>query len=321
MKLPQFGVFSPYTMMLYSESTGEPVLNLLKRAFVLFDKLIFIPLGLGSMGDIDELISKDLYLSQVTGASERELKYISDAILIDKDIFENTDDFHRNLYEREEDDLWGGDATEKYISWVEKYIDNKYSQSDDLQEKWELKKFYVANISLDIKMIKIINSRFDICSGLLSEVHEAAAIATYGLKTGNPERIVKTLSDLNMFDFASLSWSDLIKLKNDRFLCDFRSFIADWTLKYSEHQDTSSFEVLLSRFIQDAQFDFIEKKQPNLTKTILSGIGGNIPVPTIVNPISVYSSIESALKEHDLQKKFGWLFFVQRSRKKSIVEP
>ena len=147
---------------------------------------------------------------------------------------------------------------------------------------------------------------------MITELHEKAVLETLSQKTATtPEQVSTVLGDLLSIDFGSLSWSEVFTLRKSGFANDYRDRVAEWALA---HQD-SDIDLLtssLNTFIRDSVFELIGDTEPNLRETILSGIGGNLPSPIIVNPISMFSAARDAKKAHSLKSKYGWLYFVQR---------
>jgi len=316
MKLPEYGVFSPTTLMIFSSVTGEPAMNLLKRALILFDKLVFFPVGLGDITQKDHFLSKEFVISRYANATRRELKYICPNILLDRDLFQDDEKIYEEIYSNDKNDLWGGQNTDKYIKFVDDLVEKQSEDDMGMHDKWEEKKFYVANINFEFKLFKVMNKYFEQCSGFFTELHEAAALATFGNIESNPEKTLRILTDINIFDFASLHWKDIFTLRKDQFAQDFRSFIAEWSELYRDNPTEESFQGKISAFIENSNYDFIEKNTPKISRTILSGIASNIPLPLPVNPIGILNALKTTKDEIELKNKFGWLFFIQRARGK-----
>ncbi len=313
MDIPELGVFSPFTLELYLNVTGESPNRFLKRASVIFERLLLFPLGLGDMGGPHELISKERYLSAFTKDCSTDLNNLCKIVILDKDLIDNVESIYEELNTHEDCDLWMGTEGDKYIKFIENYVNMSVGQND-LIENWEAQKRLIGNIDADCKLFKVIQRNFGECSGLFTELHEGALLYTLSERIGNLANVVTTLSNLSTFDFGDLSWADIFNLRKSEFVKEFRHRLAQWALDYAASPDSVSFQRELTTFITEAKFDLIGDTAPKTRETVLSGIGGNIPFPFLVNPIGVYSSIQSIRHAHTLKNKYGWLFFIQRAR-------
>jgi len=148
----------------------------------------------------------------------------------------------------------------------------------------------------------------------VTELHERAVLETLSLKSpSSPEQISTVVGNLLSFDFGALSWADIFELRKSGFADDYRSRVADWVLAHQE-SNIEDITKALESFIRDSVFNLIGETEPNVRETVLSGIGGNLPSPIVINPISMFSAIRDAKKAHSLKSKYGWLYFVQRGR-------
>ena len=312
--LPPYGVFTQPALMMYEHCTGEYSQAYLKRALILFEHLVFIPSGLGDMGGPDQVISKRQWLSRLAARDEPEaLDALEALVLLDRDLVDDVDGFRSSLVDSGPDDLWSGTQSDRFISFVDEFVD----ADEAIDDKLEMKKFFVANIDYDYRLFRLIARDFSECTALLSEIHEQAVLATYGTGTPNPETVVRTLGDLNTFDFAQLPWQDIFRLRQSGFADDFRNKIAEWSVSYAQADDHAAFQRSLKQLIEDAKFQLIGAVEPNVREAVLSGIGGNLPSPIGVNPIGLFGSAKDVAKQTRLKKTFGWLFFIQRCRKEA----
>lgn len=317
MKLPEFGVFSTETLLLHSLATGEDGTRFLKRAAILFEKLLLVPLELFPVDirlQVHHLFTKEYYLSWLSPEDPPLRKEFLSLFLLVTDLVSDPKEFYEKLHQPSSDDLVGGEQTEKYLSWFLKAY-RQLTHSEDPYAIESIPENLVHQIAIDCKLFKIINRDFDCCSGLFSEYHEVAILATLSTKVKNPYEVATIVSDLNTFDFANLSWRDIFALRKNGFVDEFRSKIAEWVVERSSAADSESFVDKLNSFIEEAKFRLIGDTAPALRKTVLAGIGGNLLSPFGINPISVYSAIEAVKREHDLKKKFGWLYFIERARR------
>jgi hypothetical protein len=310
--IPTHGVFTQPTLMMHTHRTGELSEAYLKRALILFDHLVFIPLGLGNMGGPNEVISKRQWITRLAARNELSaVDRLEEVILLDRDLVKDVEAFQSSLMDSDSGDLWTGTQSDRFIAFVERLVND----DDTIHDKLEMKKFFIGNINYDYRLFRIILRDFDRCTALLSEIHEQAVLTTYGKGTPNPESIIRRVGNLNTFDFAQLSWLNIFRLRESGFVTDFRKKVSEWVISYGMSDDVSAFEQTLARMVDDAKYELIGETEPNVRAAVLSGIGGNLPSPIGVNPISLFGSIRESVRQHRLKKKFGWLFFIQRCRK------
>lgn len=312
--LPSYGIFTQNLLMVHTHFTGELSQAYLKRALLLFDRLVFIPIGLGDMGGSDELISKRRWLNRCSGCNDAPvLDTLEKLVLLDRDMVEDVETFRASLWEPDANDLWTGTQSDKFISFSSELVD----KDDGVDDKLEMKKFIIGGIDFDYRLFRIINRDFEECTALLTEIHEKAVLATYGDRHSNPDTIIRQIGDLNTFDFAALNWQDIFRLRESGFVTDFRKKVAEWALSFRTADNADDFQNSIANMMEDAKFELIGKVVPNMRQTILGGIGGNLPSPIGVNPISLFSSLKNTVEQHRLKKEFGWLFFIQRCRKET----
>ena len=108
---------------------------------------------------------------------------------------------------------------------------------------------------------------------------------------------------LGLPDVGQLSWSDVFRLRRSRYWADFRDRMAT-----VPDDDVSSASLLL-----DEMWEFIRRTQPSLTRTIATGVLGNLPVGP-VNPLGVMQVITEAEKAAALRQDFGWIYFLLHAR-------
>ncbi len=314
--LPEIGVFSPYTLMLHSQVTGENSAQFIKRALILFEKLLIIPTGI-SIGKNDAILTKEKYLFFIDRYSPFcSSKEFHDLFLLDSDLFEDTDKIYEKIWNNEDDDLWSGTHGDTFVDFVSNYVENVAGKDASISEQWGMKKMFIGNISHDIKTLSWVMKTSNKLSGLFSDIHEQAIRATIGSRAPFYNKIVQTTGEINYFDFSQLTWENIMELRKSEFLKIFRNKIIEWTNEYSKEEKPEKYSANLKIFIEDAKFKFIDINSPQTRQSILTGICGNLPSPIIINPISLLSSISDAKKAITLKKDYGWLVFIQRAYSK-----
>lgn len=314
--LPKYGIFSPYTIMLHQNATGEHPKDFIKKALILFDKLLLIPSGLGDIGATNAIITKEEYLSHIDinhpFCSSKEFQKM---FLLDRDFFQDTEKLHKEIHYNKEDDLWMGPQGDIYVDWVRQYVDKVSDKDISAGDKLEMEKMFIGNISYDYKMLSYTMKLSNDFSGLFSELHEQALRATLNSGIKANDKVIKSTGNINYFDFANLSWESIIELRNSEFTKNFRIKIIELAEKYSNEDNPDQFSNDLTDYIEDSKFDFIGKKIPKTRQSILTGIGSNLPSPILINPIGVASSISDINKNKKIKNEFGWLIFIQKTRK------
>ena len=320
MERKKFGVFTPYSLNSYSETNTDSPVNFLKRNAILFENLVIVPQGIGPL-DGTGIFTKESYLNALSKEQITDKKEFSKLFLTIDD-FVNSEEKRRAFYmpQNPETSMWTGGNSAQYIQFVKEYVQKKngYDKPDiqSREHKKELE-YYIGTVSMDFQILTESSIAFPNFSGLFSEIHEQAFMATYkkDINATKEKNVISAIETINHFDFGTLSWNDIVILRKSGFVNDFREKIFEWTEEYKNGVDNNEVEKKIDKFIDDAKFDFIEKRKPNLIKSFLTGILGNIPLPIPLNPISLYSSGEQTLSDKRVNATFGWLLFIQKARK------
>ena len=316
----KYGIFTPQSLMLYTETNKDNPANLLKRNVILFENLVIVPSGIGPL-DGSGLFTKSQYLNSYSKEKIKHKKEFEKLILTIQE-FTSDEDELREFYRPSNDEtsMWFGENSASYIDFVMKYVQNKWGlDTPDIQsrEHKEELEYYISSISGDFQVLIEASTKFEHFSGLFSEIHETAFRNTYGDKDAkfNHTNIINEIEQINHFDFGTLTWDEIIELRKSGFVKDFRENLFSWINDYNSTNDVYQFQKKLNQYIDDAKFDFIENKKPNVIKTSLLGFIGNLPTGIPVNPVGVINSINDVRKDVKTNKEFGWLFFIQKAYK------
>lgn len=320
-----FGIFTPYSLNLYSETNSDNPGNFLKRNAILFEKLVIVPRGIGAL-DGTGIFTKESYLNSYSKEQIKDKKEFS-KLLLSIDDFVDTEEDSRNFYspQNPETSMWTGENSHEYIQFIMEYVQKKNGYDKPVIQSREHKKeleYYIGTISMDFQILTEASLKFTNFSGLYSEIHEKAFKATYNkdINATKEKKVINTVETINHFDFGTLTWDEIIVLRKSGFVNDFREKIFEWTEEYKNGVDNLAVEQKIDKFINDAKFDFIEKRKPNFIRSLLTGILGNIPLPIPINPISVLSAGEQIINDKKINKEFGWLMFIQKTRKTATKE-
>lgn len=300
--------------MLHTDGTGEPGSALLKRAALLFERLLIVPIGLG--GFETEIMSFDRFLSLIDKKDDfckrPEFKSI---FCRPEDCGLHFSQLQEASFDIKKDDLWGPLHGEKFVHFTRGLVSHQAETAGvkpGTREEHELLKYYIGTISADYRLLAYMSKKSDY-SGLLSRLHEDAVIATHASRAGSETSVIEHVAGLSCFDFASLSWSDIYKLRSDGFIRSFRQKMSEWTLYYRYATDIDSFVQDLRTVIDDATSTVISKSAPRPKRTILAGLAGFLPfgIGTLWSSAEFAQNINSDLS---LGHQLGWLFFINRSR-------
>jgi hypothetical protein len=113
----------------------------------------------------------------------------------------------------------------------------------------------------------------------------------------------------SLFD---LSWNDIASLRRSPYLKAFRD-------KYVELSETAKVHELLDRY-QRALESLADEVRPAPVRSVVIGVLSNLPMPIVVNPISVASSIHTVYTDRRRASTYGWAFFVREARALSEVK-
>lgn len=320
MNYKKYGLFTPSSINLYTETNIDNPDNFLKRNAILFENLVIIPMGIGKL-DGSMFFTKESYLNAFSREKIKNKKDFSD-ILISIEEFVEDEKIQEHIYtpRNTNNSMWQGENSSLYVKFVMEYVQKKngYNKPDiqSREHKKELE-YYVGTISGDFQTLTETSLMFPELTGLYSELHEQAFKATYSteINATKEKKIISNIESINHFDFGALSWNEIIELRNSHFAKDFRKKIFEWTNEFNNGVNSSEVERKIEKFIDDAKFDFIDKRKPNLLKSTITGILGNIPSSFLFNPVSVISSIEQIFKDKKTNDEFGWLMFIQKARK------
>lgn len=314
----KYSIFTPDTTYLWFESTGEKPGKYLKRLAILFDNLVIAPVGIGKIGkdNLDFPRNSD-YLNYST---KEELKYSKelDEILLDIDDFVLDADA-KDYDITSPETLWMGENNSYFIDSIINFVCEKFGKSsiDDLtKSEYEHIKMYIGQINMDYNIISTTINKYDDFSTVFSNIHKRILEATFlDSKKVDHGKVVAEMESINMIDFGSLKWDQIIELRKSGFISDFRLKIDEWLAEYKSSKNNSEFENKMRRYVEDTKFDFISQNKPNFIKTGILGLLGNLPSPIGVNPFGIYSAVQDLVQDYNQLQKYKWLYFLQEANK------
>jgi hypothetical protein len=152
-------------------------------------------------------------------------------------------------------------------------------------------------------------------SGILTSIHEKVLTTVGTSLPSNTSSMstIHTLKELELPDFSKLSWRDILNLRYDDFVNEFRQKLAKLTEEFYHDGDIDR----AKKQIMNDIWNLISDVRPNVKRTILDGILGNLPFPFIINPLSLASSANAIESQQNLKREYGWLFFIQKAKEAS----
>ncbi|MGQ0665292.1 MAG: hypothetical protein ACT4P2_17285 [Pseudomonadota bacterium] len=110
--------------------------------------------------------------------------------------------------------------------------------------------------------------------------------------------------EIGIGEVGDLPWETILALRRSKFIDSFRRFM------FTRTGD----QRILKEEILAGLWSVVGQVVPSPTGSWLKRVGGCIPTGPIPNPYGAYREVAGGLKEWQLYKKYGWLFFLQEAR-------
>jgi len=109
-------------------------------------------------------------------------------------------------------------------------------------------------------------------------------------------------------DLSTLTWKDIAELRHHAGFDAFRSKVLelDGLIAQGAVRDAG---VLCEHLFQEALVELAKQVRPNLTRCIIKGIIGNLPIP-LINPAGLAFSVQDAITTARLGKRHAWTYFL-----------
>ncbi len=221
----------------------------------------------------------------------------------DKDVSEffktKRTDYRRNSFMEEQHQI----AFEGYVKEIlqKKGLNSEYMRG--------MIPFYKHQLLADFDLYSNL-SEYPEYSGLISPLLKGMIHNVFNSNKNTGEELIKEVSEIKLIDFGSLSWNQIYKLRKSGFAGDFRLKIKEWLIEFANEGDMDVINSKIHKYIMDADADFYKMHRPNRILTTIKAILGNIPLPTLFNPVSVISGITDIRKDIKNKNKFAWMHFV-----------
>lgn len=283
--------------------------GVMKRYALLFDNVIFnrkgCPIGPGEVADnLAECVS--MLIHQADTLQERKKlgkdKEFAKIFIDCWDFVEDAGKFESNIPSAIDESIHKrlGKFCHAEIRRINGLPDDSYNY--DIDDVRELNGDLFTDIGINMLLLEqkadLVPSYSPIVGRALENEYQHSNVACHELFT----------SDLLVPDFDALSWGEIIDLRGDKYLKAFRKVIFDLATT-STDLDSS-----LINKVQSDLWGLVSDAKPNVAKTFLTGLLGNLPSPTILNPIGVGAALKDTYDARKLENKYGHVFFVHKLR-------
>lgn len=146
--------------------------------------------------------------------------------------------------------------------------------------------------------------------GLIPTPIERQAVDLMAAATPAQEQfpLFSRLVEQRLPDVDSLSWDRIFELRNHSLLEAFRAKLAS-VAELADQDEAAAAELLTEIELHDLR-EIARLSKPNPLKTILRVLVSNIPLPIFINPVSLFFDGKDLKRDFDLNRRFGWLYFM-----------
>jgi hypothetical protein len=158
-------------------------------------------------------------------------------------------------------------------------------------------------LQADLERPAILRKWIDEPVGLLAPTHrEVLRIAME--KDRSPVDILQELAVQTVFDFGSLSWDQVLKLRKSSRIEDFR-----FALQKMEALGPGSVQGEWRRQVEE----LAEISQPNPLKTLLGAFMTYLPLGD-ADPLGLAQNVTTYFREDEQARRYAWIYFVMNAR-------
>ena len=147
--------------------------------------------------------------------------------------------------------------------------------------------------------------------GLVTPLHTRVMKALGREWNGDPFPEILELAEKRIVDYGVLPWREILKLRRSSFVDEFR----DRMKTMRSESEGSVMNALWSDL-----WRFAQENRPSPRRTLLSGVLGNLPLPLVLNPVSVAQSVRDVWRANHQEGSFGWLYFVMETPGARLTE-
>lgn len=301
-------VYSSFSNVMNFERSKIPIPSIYKRYALMYDQIIFNRYGC-PIGKNDFFKTLPDYTSTLA-SDESDLK---NKLTLGKN--KKFRDLFIDMWDLVEDPEKTHQEARNYVSDFDQSEVSKFSWGRNLIDE----QMGIHNHHKEYKAAAIVGG--DISSDLgfnflLNEKLKAfkinlAPVVSDALKTAHESPDIKTLftTDLVIPNFEELSWDQILELREDKYIKEFRDKIL------SCNGEGGSIDEIIAKDLNNSLWQLADQCKPNMKKTILEVLLSNLPSPTIVNPFGLYYGAKSIQKTNVNQNTNSWVYFVQSMKK------
>ena len=301
-------VYSSFSNVINFERSCVDISSMYKRYAIMYDHVVFnrhgCPIGRGIFENLSQYVA--------TLAIEPEKRSIGD--------FQKIMDLGNNPKFKELFiDLWElVDDPEKADK--EARLCLKESQLNEIHDyAWKRniidKSMGIDNHHTEYKAAGIVAG--DLCSELYYNFYLKSKIQDFNINFSpvvgalveqvHNENNINDLftSELVIPNFSELSWDQVLELRSDKYIKDFRKKVFECA-SIGECIDTT-----IAKELSSSLWDLADYCKPNTKKSMFEFVLSNIPMPTVLNPFSLYFGARDLKNENKAAANNSWVYFVQ----------
>jgi hypothetical protein len=306
-----------------AEKCGVTPASFLKNAAIAYDRIFFYS---GLFGKMEGLDLSNLP-SLVASWTERDTKAVEqlEQRMAFRDIFPDARELWpdlQNFNPHGEIDI-GRSRDERMLAPARDIVARTFCVTKDEVEAGKVGNTWLnipAFVAQDFAVLTRMREREKQLMGVFTEAHVsllAADLIEQGI-TGDP--LGRLLLDGGAYhpggfpDFGALSWAEIVELRGDARVSDFRRKLARLSAGDFRYERSNQLP-LWQEYVHDLESLLVDVR-PHATHSAIMGALGNIPMP-FPNPVSLLSSMLDFVDNKNRRSDYGWLYFMQSA--KSIV--
>lgn len=303
-------VYSSFPNIMNFQRSNISMTSIYKRYALMYDEIIFnrhgCPIGDGSFfSSLPEYIS-----SIVSDESELPKKLALGKnnkfknLFIDMwDIVDDPENVHTEArnYISENDQIEISN-----FSWGRNLIDEEMGIQNHRRE-YKAAAIVGSDITSDLGFNFLLKEKLDSFKVNLAPVISDVFKSTQ--ETSNINSLFTT--DLIIPNFEALSWDQILELREDNYIKEFRKKIM------SLSNSNEKMDEALSRELTTSLWSLADQCKPNMSKSILEVVLSNLPSPTIVNPFGLYCGVKNVIDTKKNKDEHSWVYFVQSMKNES----
>ena len=277
---------------------------MLKRAAILCDRIYFETFGLGDPGgDYEQQAINAAFGGLIEGRDLAGDKRFADLLLLPQHFGDDADSMLSAAIVR--------DGPSVYYEATQEYVDGLPDEDlEPLAKPWrgvdyKVRGAMALELESDLARPLALRKWIDEPVGLLAPAHREVLKLAMAADRSSLD-IMQELAVQTLFDFGSLTWDEILKLRKSPRISDFR-----YALSKMELLPPGEVQSAWRREVEE----LAETTRPSPVKTLLSGFMGNLPLGD-ANPFGAAQPLTDYFREDERSRKYSWLYFVMDARSK-----